>query len=102
MGGSTVSRRASEFVGVALFAAALIERAGSAEQRRLLADWPLAHPTDWIDLVNQPQSEAELKELRRSVRRGTPLGRGPWQIQIAARLGLESTLRPRGRPRKAK
>ena len=75
---------------------------GSAEQCRWLAEGPLALPTDWRELVNRPQSDGELTDLRRSVQRGTPLGEAPWQIQIARRLGLESSLRPRGRPRKAR
>jgi hypothetical protein len=25
----------------------------------MLADWPLAEPRSWLDLVNQPQTEAE-------------------------------------------
>ena len=34
------------------------------------------------------------------VRRGQPYGSEPWRLRIAAQLGLESTFRPRGRPRK--
>ena len=48
----------------------------------------------------QAQSEAELAALRESVRRGRPFGDVAWQRRTARRLGLESTLRPRGRPRK--
>ena len=47
-----------------------------------------------------PQSESELAAVRRSVERGQPYGDAAWIRTIAARLGLESTLRPRGRPRK--
>jgi hypothetical protein len=36
--------------------------------------------------------------LRRSVYRGTPWGSPVWQKPIAARLGIESSLRPRARP----
>ena len=46
--------------------------------------------------------DAELVALRRSVERGVPYGSAPWQKKTIAKLGLESTLRPRGRPRKAK
>ena len=37
---------------------------------------------------------------QRSIRRGQPFGSDSWQAEVAARLGLESTFRPRGRPRK--
>ena len=46
------------------------------------------------------ETEAELAALRRSVVRGTPFGGEAWQERTAKRLGLESTLRARGRPRK--
>jgi len=41
-----------------------------------------------------------LAALRRSVLRGNPFGEEWWQERTARRLGLESTLRARGRPRK--
>jgi hypothetical protein len=50
--------------------------------------------------VNQPQTTAELEALRRSVVRGRPFGSENWTRRLAKRLGLEFTLRPRGRPRK--
>jgi putative transposase len=67
---------------------------------RLLSDWPLPRPTDWVDLVNEVQSEGELESLRRSVSRGSPFGDGDWSIRTADQLGLERTLHKRGRPRK--
>ena len=68
----------------------------------MLSAWPLPRPTNWLQIVNQPQSEGELKALRRCVSRGCPLGDRDWVAATAGRLGLESTLRPRGRPRNAK
>jgi putative transposase len=50
--------------------------------------------------VNRAETEAELKALRRSVQRGCPFGSESWQKQTAQQLGLESTLRSRGRPKK--
>lgn len=64
----------------------------------LLAEWPLPEPTNWCDLVNQPQTEAELDAIRHCVRRGCPHGSSAWVDQAAERLGLQPTLRPRGRP----
>jgi len=66
-----------------------------------LANGPLAIPGDWQQLVNEPQSEAELAALRASIQRGTPFGGPRWTQRAARELGLESTLRPRGRPRKS-
>ena len=68
----------------------------------MLAKWPVACPRNWIDYVNRPQTDAELAALQRSIDRGTPFGDDRWQRRIATRLGLEASLRPRGRPGKAK
>lgn len=65
----------------------------------LLTDWPVPRPPDWLELVNQPQTQQELAALRTSIKRGRPFGRAAWVASSAAILGLESTLRPRGRPR---
>ena len=73
---------------------------GSPEQQQLLSEWPLARPRQWVAHVNRPQSDAELTALRNSVRKGTPYGSGRFVTQSAARLKLDHTLRPRGRPRK--
>jgi putative transposase len=66
----------------------------------LLAAWPLRRLANWVEEVKVPQSEAELSALRRSANRGCPFGEAFWSDGIVRRLGLESTLRPRGRPKK--
>jgi putative transposase len=73
---------------------------GTAEDRRWLSKWPLPQPRNWADMVNQPQTEAELEAIRRSVIRSQPYGNDEWVSKTAKQLGLESTLRSRGRPRK--
>jgi putative transposase len=65
-----------------------------------LADWPIAPPRHWRRLVNGPQAAGELEAVRLSIQRNRPFGGDAWQKRTAARLDLESTLRPRGRPRK--
>ena len=73
---------------------------GDQQSRALLAKWPVPYPRAWLKLINAPQTEAELAAVRAAVHRGSPLGGDAWQRRIVKRLGLESTLRPRGRPRK--
>ncbi len=68
----------------------------------LLCDGPIGKPAHWTRHVNGVETEAELKALRHSLARGTPFGDTQWQIRTAIKLGLESSLRPRGRPRKRK
>ena len=41
---------------------------------------------------------AELAAIRTCVKRGSPYGRDQWQRRTVQRLGLESTVRRRGRP----
>ena len=76
-------------------------RVQRAEERRWLAipdDPPL--PRNWRSWVNKVETEAELNSLRRSVKRGVPFGDDKWTSSSAVRLGLETTTRPRGRPKK--
>jgi len=74
--------------------------AAAAGQAPPVAAWPVPRPRTWIEQVNRPQTEAELESLRVSIERGQPFGERAWQTRTAKRLGLESTFRPRGRPRK--
>ena len=65
------------------------------------ADSPVPLGKDWVKYVNQRQTKGELEAIRRSVKRGQPFGSEAWQQQVADRMGLEHTFRPRGRPRKS-
>jgi putative transposase len=65
--------------------------------------WPLARPLPcgpgWSDPVNQPQTEGEVEAIQRAIRRGASLDSSTWVEATARSLGLESTLRPRFRPK---
>jgi len=73
---------------------------GDTTQQSLLAPWPLRRSPGWVEHVNEPQTEAELKAVRHSIARGTPYGEATWRDKMIKRLGLETTVRPRGRPKK--
>ena len=73
---------------------------GSAKQRSILSSWPLPWPRLRRNVVNEPQTDAELKAIRRSIPRGLPYGSDAWVKKTATQLGLESTLRRRGCPKK--
>jgi putative transposase len=68
-----------------------------------LTPWPGRRPdlSTWRRYVNGVETEAEAAALQRSIARGAPFGSERWALSTAGRLGLESALRPRGRPRKA-
>ena len=72
---------------------------GTERQRELLSEWPVPCPETWVEEVNAPQTEAELEALRLCTRRGRPFGDETWAKETAAVLGLETTLRSRGRPK---
>ena len=76
---------------------AAVRAGGDAGLRRLLSDWPVDRPADWDHWVDRAETAAELAELealRRPVPRGCPYGAEAWRQEAAARLGLQSTLRP--------
>jgi putative transposase len=54
----------------------------------------------WSAFVHQTPSDEELAAIRRSCSTGLPLGTPDWVERLADRLGLDLTIRPRGRPRK--
>jgi putative transposase len=68
-------------------------------QQKILTEWPVRRPTHWLRIVNAKQDEAEEKAVQASIERSRPLGSPKWLEQAAAAMGLEWTLRPRGRPR---
>ena len=75
---------------------------GTAEQKAsLLCDWPLPRRRSWLKHVNNPLTQAELNAIRKSIKRGCPYGTEQWSKRKVKQLGLESTVRPRGRPRKS-
>jgi putative transposase len=72
---------------------------GKAKLTTWLSPWPVEQPRDWLARVNRPQAASELEALRVSVQRGRPFGDDGWVRRMARRFGMESTLRPRGRPK---
>ncbi len=73
-------------------------RRGEVDDPPRLHPWPLERPGDWITYVNQPPAPSEMETLRRCARRGSPYGDEAWVAGMAEELGLQSVLRPRGRP----
>jgi putative transposase len=59
----------------------------------LLTDWPVERPQNWIEFVNAPDNASELDDR--------PFGSADWVIVMAKQLGLESTMKSRGRPKRA-
>jgi putative transposase len=66
----------------------------------LLAEPPVARPSNWADYVNSAQTAAELDAIRLSVNRQRPFGSDAWVRHAAPGLGLMGSIRRPGRPRK--
>jgi len=77
-----------------------VRRRGQSPLKPLAQAWPVDRPRNWLADVNRMLDQKALEGLRRSVIRGVPLGDDGWTSRMANRLGLDTTLRPRGRPRK--
>lgn len=66
---------------------------------KLLSPWPVRRSPGWGNRVNTPLTKKELDRVRECVRRGRPFGDETWTEKMVDRLGLWSTMRPRGRPK---
>jgi putative transposase len=65
-----------------------------------LSSWPVGRLPNWIERVNMPMTAKEEQQFKQSLERGSPFGNEDWVRATVQRLGLESTQRSRGRPRK--
>ncbi len=66
----------------------------------LVDEIPIELPDDWTRYVDEPLTEKEMVKIRSCVNRQSLYGEEDWQGKVSKVLGLESTLRTRGRPRK--
>ena len=73
---------------------------GTTEQKKMLAEWPVDMPRNYLQALNEPQTEEEEQALDRATEKGTPFGSDGWTNKIVKKFGLEQTLRGVGRPRK--
>lgn len=73
---------------------------GATNEAPRIDTWPVTCPTGWTAYVNEAGPPAELENLRRCAQRGTPYGDEGWIDKAARQLGLQCTLRDRGRPKK--
>jgi putative transposase len=72
----------------------------SSLQHPTLADpSPVPLPDNWLHWIDQPLFELELTTLRTCLNRQAPFGSSDWLAKSTGLAGLDSTLRPRGRPR---
>lgn len=77
----------------------LAVRQGKDKDGLALAAGPLELPDNWLGLVDILPNETDLEKLANCICRGCPYGSEAWIMRTVNQLDLESTLRPRGRPK---
>lgn len=60
---------------------------------------PVERRKDWLAWVNQALTSEEMLAVEQSLNRGCPFGHEGWAKRVARKLEIESTMRPRGRPK---
>jgi putative transposase len=69
-----------------------------AKARDIVAASPIELPPAWTEYVDTPLTDEECETVRQSVNRQAPFGRPDWVLKTCRELGLESTIKPKGRP----
>lgn len=82
------------------FWSSLAQRSREWNFSGLVDSWPIPCPEDWCEWVDRPLKDEELVRIRRSVNKQVPYGNDSWVLEICVKLGLQSVLRSRGRPKK--
>lgn len=72
----------------------------SLQHPTLVDPSPVEMPENWSQWLEEPLLDQELVAIRTCVNRQAPFGIPGWVERLAKIFGLESTLRPPGRPRK--
>ncbi len=71
---------------------------GNEKQKRLLSEWPIEIPEDYISFVNEPISKELLDLIHETGKKSKPFGEDEWMKLTAEKMGL--VVRQRGRPKK--
>ncbi|HET6248683.1 MAG TPA: transposase [Tepidisphaeraceae bacterium] len=74
----------------------LCQRIGTSTNFPPLTPSPVPIRSDWLEWLNEPQTDKEIAELRESIKRGRPYGTPQWQAKISEKLSLSHTFRNRG------
>jgi len=77
-----------------------IREKGDEKQKKILDQWPIDVPSNYLLLVNEPQTNEELELLKCSINKGKPYGGADWVGEMIKKFNLKSTLKNPGRPKK--
>lgn len=71
---------------------------GDEKQKKLLNNWPVEIPDNYLKWINQPQPKEEVENIRCNLKRNRPFGEEDWTKKMVERFGLETTMRNPWRP----
>ena len=61
---------------------------------------PILLPDDWYAYINSDEKITDIESIRNCINRQAPLGDKNWKYMVSKKYNLESTINPRGRPKK--
>ena len=73
---------------------------GNEKQKKLLSQWPVEKPNNYIEWLNRSPSKKEIENIQYSLKRSRPYGEDIWINNIVSQFSLETVMRSRGRPKK--
>ena len=73
---------------------------GTAKQKKLLSDWPVSEPENYLKWLNELQEKEVEQIIENSIQHSSPYGKDNWKNKIIKKFKLESTVRSVGRPKK--
>ena len=72
---------------------------GNEEQQKLLSQWPVEEPEQYVKWINQSERKEELEHIRCAIKRNRPYGSARWVDATVKKFELESVMRDPWRPR---
>jgi putative transposase len=72
---------------------------GNNKQKKILSDWPVDIPEDYLLSLNQLLRETEEEDIEKAIIKSNPFGDEYWTSFTVKHFGLEQTLRDAGRPK---
>ena len=72
---------------------------GTIKQKKILSEWPVNLPKDYLKWLNESQTEDEEKVIEKSIIKGNPFGGDSWVEKIVKKFNIGQTLRKVGRPK---
>jgi putative transposase len=77
-----------------------MRKSANTERKKMLSEWPIEIPKNYIDFVNESQPKEDIENIRKSINKNIPFGNDEWVGRMIDRFKLGQTVRNSGRPKK--